>query len=332
VLRYRISDCDIQPLVSEPNQAAIPKKAKGAAGRPLLYILELRKGPNHLVVHDFQFFPEGFKKPCSRVDASIVSTFVAEKSRPKKKTPGVNVVMVKIQNNGLSVLVIALFMFSAASVRSSAQTVKSQIQRMTGWQSCAACAGANGAGPRATLSTVSGVKSPSMSGNSRMFYIASGSSYADGLWWKQLGAANGATNLRYDVYFYLQAPQYSQALEFDNNQANGKKRWIFGTQCNIGAGHWDVWGNANGNWISTGIPCRVPSAYKWHHLIWEFKRTAYQVTYVAFTLDGVKHYVNRTYTARASSVNELNVAFQMDMKKAHVAYKTWLDNVKLTYW
>jgi len=26
------------------------------------------------------------------------------------------------------------------------------------------------------------------------------------------------------------------------------------------------------------------------------------------------------------------VAFQMDMRGNHVAYKTWLDNVKLTYW
>ena len=70
----------------------------------------------------------------------------------------------------------------------------------------------------------------------------------------------------------------------------------------------------------------------WHHLIWEFKRTATQLTFVAFTLDGVKHYVNRTYTGRASSVNELNVAFQMDQKADHVAYETWLDNVSLKYW
>jgi hypothetical protein len=76
----------------------------------------------------------------------------------------------------------------------------------------------------------------------------------------------------------------------------------------------------------------MPAAYKWHHLTWEFKRTATTLTYVALTLDGVKHYVNRTYTGRKSSVNELNVAFQMDNKANHIAYNTWLDNVKLTYW
>lgn len=171
-----------------------------------------------------------------------------------------------------------------------------------------------------------------MTGESRAFSIASGSPYADALWWKQLGAANGATNLVYDVYFYLQTPQYAQALEFDNNQADGHKRWIFGTQCNIGGGHWDVWGNAAGNWISTGIPCTMPAAYKWHHLTWEFKRNGGYVTYVALTYDGVKHYVNRSYPARNSGVNELNVAFQEDMRGNHVAFKTWLDNVSLKYW
>jgi hypothetical protein len=167
---------------------------------------------------------------------------------------------------------------------------------------------------------------------SRVFSIASGSPYADALWWKQLGAANGATNLRYDLDFYIQLPQNAQALEFDTNQANGSMRWIFGTECNIAAGRWDVWGNAAGNWINTGIPCAMPSAYKWHHLTWEFKRNGGSVTYVAFTLDGAKHYVNRSYPARRSGVNELNVAFQEDMRGNHAAFKTWLDNVKLTYW
>ncbi|HZU31078.1 MAG TPA: hypothetical protein VFB79_08190 [Candidatus Angelobacter sp.] len=240
--------------------------------------------------------------------------------------------MVTNKTKTLAILVIALFTLSAASLRLSAQTVKSQIQRMSGWESCTTCAGANGNGPKSTISTAAGVTTPTMSGNSRVFYIASSAPYADALWWKQLGAVNSATNLTYDVYFYIKTPQNAQALEFDNNQANGKMRWIFGTQCNIAAGHWDVWGNVQGNWLSTGIPCSMPTAFKWHHLTWQFKRTATTLTYVSLTYDGVTHYVNRTYTGRASSVNELNVAFQMDMKANHAAYNTWLDSVSLKYW
>jgi hypothetical protein len=203
---------------------------------------------------------------------------------------------------------------------------------MTGWQHCDACAGNNGSGPSASITMAQHISSPSMTGNSTRYTIASSTPYADGLWWKQLGAVNSATNLVYDLYFYIKTPQYSQALEFDANQANGTHRWVFGTQCNIAGGHWDVWANAAGKWTSTGIPCSAPSAYKWHHLTWEFKRTSSSVIFVAFTYDGVKHYVNRTYPAKLSSVKELNVAFQMDMRSNHVTYSTWLDKVSLKYW
>jgi len=239
--------------------------------------------------------------------------------------------MVKKTTKSMFILAAALFLLAATSLRSSAHTVKSQIQRMSGWQSCVACAGQNAAGPGASIYTAL-AGSPTLSGVSRVFSIASGNPYADSLWWKQLGAANGATNLVYDVYFYLKAPQNAQALEFDSNQANGSLRWIFGTECNIVAGHWDVWGNASGNWMNTGIPCKMPAAFQWHHLTWQFKRNGGWVTYISFTLDGVTHYVNRSYPARRSGVNELNVAMQLDMRVNHAAFQEWVDNVSLKYW
>lgn len=218
----------------------------------------------------------------------------------------------------------------------STAVIKANIDQMTGWQSCTACAGAAGAGPVSTISMVENVLSPSLDGKSAKFSITPSQSYSDALWWKQLGAANTAKNFKYDISFYLTQPQFAQALEFDVNQAIGNERFIFGTQCNIKTGstvgHFDVWGNANGNWISTGIPCSAPSAFTWHHLTWEFKRTATQVIFIGFTYDGVTHYVNRTYTARPSSVNELNVAFQMDGDSRKDAYSTWVDKVSLTYW
>ena len=172
----------------------------------------------------------------------------------------------------MSILAIALFLLAASSLRSSAQTVKSQIQRMSGWQNCVACAGANAAGPGASISTAT-TSSPSMSGVSRVFSIASSHPYADALWWKQLGAANGATNLRYDLDFYIQLPQNAQALEFDSNQANGSMRWIFGTAVQHRR---PATGMSGATPMATGFPpashCKMPAAYKWHHLTWEFKR------------------------------------------------------------
>jgi hypothetical protein len=240
--------------------------------------------------------------------------------------------MTQIARKHWSIFVASFFVAMILATSSSAQTTRSSIEQMAGWASCDRCAGAGGAGPTASHYMHRGIRSPAMSSTSSEFHISGSRPYADALWWKQLGASNSATNLVYSLYFYIKTPQNSQALEFDANQANGSHRWIFGTQCNIAAGHWDIWANAAGKWTSTGIPCHRPAAYKWHHLTWEFKRSSTRVTFVAFTYDGVKHYVNRSYPARASGVRELNVAFQMDQRSNHVAYSTWLDAISLKYW
>jgi hypothetical protein len=214
----------------------------------------------------------------------------------------------------------------------STAVTKGSIQQMAAWASCTVCAGVNANGPVATYSMVENQASPALDGNSAKFSISGTKPYSDVLWWKQLGAVDTVTNLRYDVQFYITNPGVAQALEFDNNQSNGIHKFIYGTQCNIKAGHWDVWGNAAGNWLSTGVACSAPTAFVWHHLTWEFQRTSTNVVFVAFTYDGVTHYVNRSYPAGPSSVHELNVAFQMDGDSAMHSYSTWLDKVTLTYW
>jgi Bacterial Ig domain len=211
--------------------------------------------------------------------------------------------------------------------------IKTQIQTMTGWENCTVCAGAGGSGPSATFSMQQGQSSPSLSGNSAQFNISGPTPYSDALWWKQLGGNNAVTNFRYDVDFYLTAPQFAQAIEFDVNQSNGAHKFIFGTQCNIkDGGVWDVWTGAGVHWLHTGIACSAPSAFTWHHLTWEFLRSDTQVTFVAVTLDGAKHYVNMSFDQIPSGVNEVNVAFQMDGDFAQHAYSAWLDNVTLAYW
>src|SRR6185437_13118436 len=169
--------------------------------------------------------------------------------------------------------------------------VKSDIDQMASWESCTVCAGANAAGPVAIFSMAENILSPSLDSKAAQFDISGSTPYSDAIWWKQLGANAAITHFKYDLYFYLKSPQYAQALEF-----------IFGTQCNIhdgAGGHWDVWGNAAGKWLSTGISCAMPAALTWHHLTWEFQRTATDVTYIGFTFDGVTHYVNKSYPAKA---------------------------------
>jgi Bacterial Ig domain len=211
--------------------------------------------------------------------------------------------------------------------------VHSAIQTMPAWESCTVCAGPNAQGPVAQYSMGENVASPSLSGRSAQFQISGKTPYADAIWWKQLGADNSKTHFQYDLDFYLTQPQLAQALEFDANQSIGNLKFIFGTQCNIkGDGAWDVWDTAGNAWRSTGIACAMPSAYQWHHLTWQFYRDSSKVYFVAVTLDGVTHYVNRSYSAKPVSASEVNVAFQMDGDYAMHPYSAWLDNVTLTAW
>ncbi|HZD95634.1 MAG TPA: hypothetical protein VE133_15330 [Candidatus Sulfotelmatobacter sp.] len=211
--------------------------------------------------------------------------------------------------------------------------VKSDIDQMPGWESCTVCAGAGANGPVAIYSLNQNVPSPSRDGKAAQFNISGPTPYSDALWWKQLGGNNAVKNFTYDLYFYLTNPQAAQALEFDVNQSDKVHKFIFGTQCNIKNGaHWDVWGNAAGNWLSTGISCTAPTAFTWHHLTWQFQRTATQVIYISFTYDGVTHYVNRSYSARGSSASEVNVAIQIDGDSKMTSYSEWVDKISLTYW
>lgn len=218
----------------------------------------------------------------------------------------------------------------SSSGTSSSKTY-SNIDQMSKWSSCSACAGSGGSGPIATLYQSLGIASPSMDGNSTKFHIGGSTPYANALWWKQLGANSGAHHFIYDLYFYLKNPGAAQALEFDVNQSLNGKKYIFGTEC-TSARIWKVY-SASLRWVNTGIGCPKPTAYKWHHLTWEFQRTSGgNVQFIAVTLDGVKHYVNRSYAPKSSSASEINVAFQMDGNKYMTDYDTWLDKVKLTYW
>src|ERR1700742_768477 len=110
--------------------------------------------------------------------------------------------------------------------------VKSSIEQMASWDSCTVCAGAGAAGPVAASSMVENQSSPSLDGHSAIFNISGKTPYSDALWWKQLGAVDTATNLKYDVDFYITNPAVAQALEFDNNQSNGVHKFIYGPQCN----------------------------------------------------------------------------------------------------
>jgi len=224
--------------------------------------------------------------------------------------------------------------FAIMSGVALAQTTFSNLDQKTGWQSCTTCAGAGGNGPSASYSTSAGISSPSMDGASRKFSIGGSTRYANALWWKQLGGNSGASHFKYDLYFYTKTPSAPQALEFDVNQSRSGKKFIFGTECDYNGSHtWKVYDPYNHVWRSTSVACTRPKAYTWNHLVLEFNRTSTGKTgFLTVTINGAKHYFNRSYSPKSSGVSEINVAFQMDLNGSATDYSVYLDQVKLTYW
>lgn len=226
--------------------------------------------------------------------------------------------------------------FTATSTSSStaSTTVYTDIEQITGWESCDVCAGIGGNGPTTPYSMAHGRTSPSLDGNSSEFWLGGDTPYAQALWWKQLGGNASARNFVYELDFYIKDPNASQALEFDVNQSVNGKKYIFGTECNLKETRtWRVWDPAAVRWVNTGIACPMPKAYEWNHLVWEFQRTGDdKVRYISVTVNGVKTYVNMTFNPIAVNASEINVAFQMDGDYKQTDHSVWLDNVTLRYW
>jgi hypothetical protein len=215
----------------------------------------------------------------------------------------------------------------------SGATAKTDIDQMGGWQSCDACAGANGAGPVDPFSMTQGIRSPSLDGSAATFWLGGKIPWGAALWWKQLGPNDGVSHFVYDLQFFVANPQVAQGLEFDVNQSVGGLKYIFGTECDVRTnGGWRVWDTANAHWMQTGVSCQV-NANAWNHLTWEFERIGNQTHFIAVTLNGYRRAVNKYYYARSvGNAREINVAFQMDGDKNEDNYQAWLDKVTLYYW
>ena len=208
----------------------------------------------------------------------------------------------------------------------------SQIQRMSGWDSCSGCAGKNGDGPGTSHDVATGVSSPSISGSSAKFWVG-GTPWGAALWWRELGGQDDVANFRYDLDFYTDGLDSAQALEFDMNQNVGGKRYIYGTECDFrGTGTWRVWNGPASTWVSTGIECSKPSPGTWHHLTWEFARSDGQVHFVAVALDGDRHDVGRSFDAIGGGGSGLDVAFQADLTGSGGDVTVWLDNINVAWW
>ena len=174
---------------------------------------------------------------------------------------------------------------------------------------------------------------PSMDGNSMELYNSG--VWANSLWWQQVGANNSATNLLWDFYAQVDETSSAQALEFDSFQFVDGYSYMFGTQCDLGAGKWDVWSASDDAWIHTSIPCTEFKPNAWHHIQWYVKRITgtEKYTFVTLVVDGTSYTVNQTYSAKYVGWGDnLGVQYQLDVNAKGIGYHEWVDESTLTIW
>jgi len=219
-------------------------------------------------------------------------------------------------------LVIATFALLCAAL-ATAQTY-SNLDTTSGWQSCGGCAGAGGVGPN-TPRSIGMASSPSIDGSALRFSIAPQVSYSNALWYKSV-SPSGATHYAYDFYVFFKSLTAPQALEFDVMQGSGGRAHTFGTECKPAMHLWKIWGS--GRW-NNSVNCNLVAG-KWNHVNWEFSRASGGTTFISVTVNGVKHYVNRTYSSQSTGANYLHATIQLDGNVNRVAYSTWMDKLTLT--
>lgn len=216
-------------------------------------------------------------------------------------------------------------------------TVFQKIEQMPDWQWCTAqlngqpCASGLG---NATSTKSDNQAKPSLDGSSSKFTLGGARAYSNALWWKSVSGGLDASHFSYDVSFYIDNPQVSEALEFDVNQSFNNNRYVWGSECSFkDSGKWDIWDPKNFKWAPTNLPCPVFSANTWHHITWELERSNNQVHYISLTVDGNTMPVDIYKDMQPNySGTDINVAFQLDGDNAQHPYNVWLDEVTLKAW
>jgi hypothetical protein len=223
----------------------------------------------------------------------------------------------------------------------------SNVQAGGGWNGYALlptinyniCTTCKPTGPHAIWSTQQGISSPSVSGKAMKFNIGGDMPFADILWnvkftrlLKDQKTVPNYHNFTYDVWFFGQNLETSQALEFDINQFFGGMSFIWGHECRIAGGHeWDTWNNVTMHWVKSGIPCN-PISNAWNHLVIQVARTGgNHLVFKSITLNGVTHTLNRMDSPTPTTWYGITLNYQMDGNSKQQPYSVYLDKLNFSF-
>ena len=209
------------------------------------------------------------------------------------------------------------------------------------------CSGCSPSGPQVSWAMSQNVSSPSLSGAASLMQIGGQTVYSDVLWNNHLigdfssqglpdanrSIVPNLHNFVYDVYFYVQNPATSQALEFDINQFVNGLSYIWGHECRLAGGNqWDIWDNPSQTWHPTGVPCN-PMANAWNHLTIAVQRTSdNHLLFQSITLNGQTATLNYYESPTPTNWYGVTINYQQDGNFQQTPYSVWLDNLNFSYW
>ena len=243
---------------------------------------------------------------------------------------------------------------SGSTLPSNAKTF-ANLQSLGGWKAFALlppnyplCTWCLSSGPETTWSWTTGIQSPSLTGNATKTTIGGTTIYSDAFWNNKLIGDFSSQGLHddnktlipslhnfvYDVWFYGENLEVSEALEFDLNQFMLGKGFIWGHECRIKGGHeWDIWDNVNEHWIKTGIACK-PVSGKWNHLVLRVQRTSDdKVLFKTIELNGQVATLNHKEDNREKKGwYGVTVNYQIDGDNHQTPYTVYLDGFNFSYW
>lgn len=231
---------------------------------------------------------------------------------------------------------VALFAFALVAAFAGAQSIPStaktftHIEDMSGWSSCTKCAGG---GANAVYSITQHQSTPSLDGSGDKIFLGGTTPFSHALMWRRMGTSTTASHFVLDMSYRIDNPSHSQGLEFAANQSLSDGWYKFSTQCSFGKSAWQVWDSRNGGWVNTGVACTRPPANTWQHVTFEYQRANGKAIFVAITINGVRHYINKSFSPQSKSGDgSIGIHFQVDGNSTQADYTTWADQLSFYYW
>lgn len=214
--------------------------------------------------------------------------------------------------------ILAIIIFGLVALSCCAQTFDMNMGSMaSSWNICIKplCDPGGTGIPKSSSVTETGTTWPA---NSLKVQLT-GPAYTNLLVYAYAGQSS-ASYFSSDFYIILPAGNRTaniQAVEYDIFQYLSPYRYMFGSQCVIGA-TWQIWDALNGHWINTALPCTFAADNAKHHIQWWVHRvdgdtscSGYPCMY--YDMLGID-----------------NVYTQFNLKEpAQLLYSGWTDNTGL---